>query len=177
LGVKSKKHEEMKELSDYYAFWSIAFGDGGIRKYVIDEIIPALNSNINYWLNYLIDNKLEIKFNSELEDQITKYPNNEKPFIYSVLSNGQKRRINLALSQAFAHVMTLNTGRSPSLVFLDEVSSNIDPIGVEGIYNMICELSKDKQVFVTTHDQDLLELLNGCQEINLVMEKGITKLV
>lgn len=177
LSNKSTDLAKLKELSDYYAFWNVAFGDGGIRKYVIDEIIPALNSNINYWLQFLIDNKIEIQFNNELEDSITKYPNDEKPFIYSVLSNGQKRRINLALSQAFAHVMSLNTGKSPSLVFLDEVSSNIDPIGVEGIYNMICELSKDKQVFITTHDQDLLELLNGCQEINLVMEKGVTKLV
>lgn len=177
LSTKLEDLKSLKDLTEYYAFWTIAFGDSGIRKYVIDEIIPALNSNINYWLQFLIDNKLEINFNNELEDFITKFPNDGKPFIYSILSNGQKRRINLALSQAFAHVMSLNTGRSPSLVFLDEVSSNIDPIGVEGIYNMICELSKDKKVFITTHDQDLLELLNGCQEINLVMEKGVSKLV
>lgn len=161
----------LKNLTDYYAFWSIAFGDGGIRKYIIDEIIPALNQNVNYWLQFLIDNKLEINFDNELNEKITKYPES-KPLPYHVLSNGQRRRINLALSQSFAHVMSLNTGRYPSLVFLDEVTTNIDPVGVEGIYNMICELSKEKQVVVTTHDHDLLELLNGCQELNLRMQNG-----
>jgi ABC-type multidrug transport system ATPase subunit len=62
-------------------------------------------------------------------------------------------------------------------VFLDEVTTNIDPVGVEGIYNMICELAKDKQVIVTTHDHDLLELLNGCHELNLKMQNGASNLV
>lgn len=173
---KLKEYDDLKILSDYYSFWVIAFGDSGIRKYIIDEIIPALNKNIEYWLNILIDNKLEISFNNELEEKITKYPSDGNPFIYDVLSNGQRRRINLALSQSFAHVMSLNTGRSPSLIFLDEVTTNIDPSGVEGIYKVICELSKEKQVFVTTHDQYLLELLSGCQEINLKMKNGISTL-
>ena len=173
---KLKEYDDLKVLSDYYSFWVVAFGDSGIRKYIIDEIIPALNKNIEYWLDILIDNKLEISFNNELEEKITKYPSDGNPFIYDVLSNGQRRRINLALSQSFAHVMSLNTGRSPSLIFLDEVTTNIDPSGVEGIYKVICELSKEKQVFVTTHDQYLLELLNGCQEINLKMKNGISRL-
>ena len=176
LVEKSSSLSEMKGLVEYYAFWNIAFGDAGIRKYVIDEIIPALNDNVNYWLNFLIDNKLEIKFDNELNETISKFPE-AKNLSYHILSNGQRRRINLALSQSFAHVMSLNTGRYPSLVFLDEVTTNIDPVGVEGIYNMICELAKDKQVIVTTHDHDLLELLNGCQELNLKMKNGASNLV
>jgi len=177
LDLKTKEYNDLKLLNEYYSFWVIAFGDSGIRKYIIDEIVPALNKNIKYWLNILIDNKLDISFNNELEETISKYPaTEENPFVYDVLSNGQRRRINLALSQSFAHVMSLNSGRSLSLVFLDEVTTNIDPSGVEGIYKVICELSKDKQVFVTTHDQYLLELLSGCQEMNLRMKDGISKL-
>jgi len=77
---------------------------------------------------------------------------------------------------AFAHVMSLNSGKTPNIVFLDEVSSNVDPQGVIGIYNMICEIAKDKQVFVTTHDHDLIDFLNGCDSLDLVMKNGITKL-
>jgi len=177
--VLKTKTEEVKKLNDltkYYDYWTVAFGDAGIRRYIIDEIIPALNKNIEYWLQFLIDNKLSITFNNELEEHIEKYPSDGNPYIYEVLSNGQRRRINLALSQAFAHVMSLNTGKFPSLVFLDEVTTNIDQIGVQGIYKMICEISKEKQVFVTTHDQDLLELLNGCENIGLTMKNGISTL-
>jgi ABC-type multidrug transport system ATPase subunit len=95
---------------------------------------------------------------------------------YFAISGGQKRRINLALSQAFAHIMSLNTGRYLNLVFLDEVTSNIDKSGAEAIYQMIVELAQDKRVFITTHDQNLLEYLKGCETLNLVMKNGETKL-
>lgn len=159
-----------------YDFWITAFGDTGIRKYIIDEIVPALNSNIGYWMQFLIDNKITLKFDNEFNETIEKYPTDGSVYLYECMSNGQRRRINLALSQAFAHVMSLNSGKTPNIVFLDEVSSNVDPQGVIGIYNMICELAKEKQVFVTTHDHDLIDFLNGCDSLNLVMRNGITKL-
>jgi DNA repair exonuclease SbcCD ATPase subunit len=177
LKDKISNYEEIKKQEKYLEFWKIAFGDSGIRKFVLDEIIPALNENLNYWLQFLIDGKLQILFDNTLEEKIFKFPNDDKPLVYHILSNGQRRRINLALNQAFAHIMSLNTGKSPGLVFLDEVSSNIDAVGIESIYAMICELSKEKMVFVTTHDENLLEMLNGCSEIQLQMKNGITNLV
>jgi DNA repair exonuclease SbcCD ATPase subunit len=177
LTDRNNKYDEIKEKEQYFEFWKVAFGDTGIRKYVLDEIIPALNDNLNYWLQFLIDGKLQIEFDNTLEEKISKFPNDDKPLIYHILSNGQRRRINLALSQAFAHIMSLNTGKSPGLVFLDEVSSNIDAVGIESIYAMICELSKEKMVFVTTHDENLLEMLNGCSELSLQMQNGVSILV
>jgi ABC-type multidrug transport system ATPase subunit len=94
------------------------------------------------------------------------------------MSNGEERRINLGTSQAFAYVMMLNCGRCPSLVFLDEVTGgSIDKAGVIGIYNMIFELAKDRQVFVTTHNENLLQMLQGCEAITLKKENDITVLV
>ncbi len=173
------KETEIKQCEDdqpYLDYWIKAFGDNGIRRYVVSGIVPALNAKIDYWLQYLIDNKLTLTFDDQLEDRIARNPPDGSVFIYHVLSNGQRRRMNLAVSQAFAHIQTLNTGSSPSVVFLDEVTTNIDPIGVQGIYNMICEMSKDKQVFVTTHDQDLLALLSGCDTIWIEMKDGTSRL-
>jgi len=164
-----------KELP-YYEFWSVAFGDSGIRKFVIDGIIPALNAKIAYWMQFLIDGKIDLKFNNELEETIERNPSDGDPFVYYGMSGGEKRRLNLAVSQAFAHVMMLSSGTCPNIVFLDEVTTNIDQIGVVGVYNMIVELAKDRQVFITTHDQNLLELLDGCDLINLEKRKGFTRM-
>ena len=168
--------QNLEILNNYFEFWFEAFGDEGIRKLVVNEIIPALNSRLSYWLQILIDNKIDIKFDSSLNEFISKFPDKDKELIYPVLSNGQKRRINLAVNQAFAHVMMLSHGVMPNIIFLDEVTSNIDSLGVQAIYNMICELSKNKKVFVTTHDQDLISMLNGCQEITLEMKNGESSL-
>ncbi len=167
---------DLEKQLPYYEFWSVAFGDSGIRKFVIDGIIPALNSRVEYWLQFLIDGKIKLSFNNELEEKIERSPSDGDPFVYYAMSGGERRRLNLAVSQAFAYVMMLNSGMFPSLVFLDEVKTNIDKIGVVGVYNMIVELAKDRQVFITTHDQNLLEMLEGCELINLEKRKGFTNL-
>ena len=175
-----EKEKEVKELESelpYFDYWIAGFGEQGIRKWVVDGIIPELNSRINYWLQFLIDNRITLKFDNELDETIERNPVDGDPYVYHAMSTGQRRRLNLAVSQSFAHIMAMSSGCVPSVVFLDEVSTNVDPLGVQGIYNMICELAEDKQVFVTTHDQDLLRMLQGADVISLVHEKGYTKLV
>lgn len=167
---------EMKELENkipYYSFWVKAFGDEGIRAFVIEEIIPALNSRVNYWLQFLIDGKFELLFNNKLEETIKRIPEG-KSLSYNCLSGGQHCRIDLAISQAFAHVMMVTAGTVPSVVCLDEIGANIDRAGIESIYKMICELSRHRQIIVVTHDPDLLDLLSGCDAIEVAMENGFT---
>jgi predicted ATPase len=41
---------------------------------------------------------------------------------------------------------------------------------------MINELARDRQVLVTTHDPNLLELLENCDVINVVKKDGFTTL-
>lgn len=174
-----KKQDTIKDLEKqipYYEFWVDAFGDSGIRKWIVEGIIPALNSRLDYWMQVLDDNRIKIQFNNELEETIHKNLEEDIEFYYYTMSAGQKRRLNLAVSQSFAHIMMLTTNTCPSICFLDEVTTNIDPVGVQGIYNMICELAEQRQIFITTHDPDLLNMLSGCDTINLKMENGVSKL-
>ncbi len=173
--LKGTELEAAEEEVPYYEYWVHAFGDRGIRKYVIDGIIPALNARIGYWMQYLIENKIELVFDNELEATISR---NGNPVDYYGTSNGERRRINLAVSQAFAYVMMLNSGTCPSLVFLDEITGGgIDRAGVIGVYNMIFELAKERQVLVTTHNENLISMLQGCQEIKLRKKNDVTQLV
>jgi DNA repair exonuclease SbcCD ATPase subunit len=174
-----QKEDELSEAEEsigYYEFMVKAF-DIEIRRFVIDDILPGLNNKISYWLQFLMEGKIRIKFDNQMEEHIDRNPPDGDPFVYYVMSGGERRRINLAVSQAFAYIMMLSSGCSPSIVFLDEVTTNVDPVGVEGIYRMIQELSNGKQVFVTTHDQGLLEKLNGCDKIVLQKKDGFTKII
>lgn len=180
--VLSQMEDCTKEISKveleipYYDFWIKGFGDEGIRSFIIDGILPALNARINYWLQFLIDNKIQLRFDKQFDATIERNPPDGDPFVYNATSGGERRRINLAISQAFAHVMMLSSGTCPSLISLDEVALNVDLPGVYGIYKMICELARDRQVLVTTHDQNLLDLLATADEITVVKKDGFTKL-
>lgn len=175
-----EKEKEVKELEQelpYYDYWITGFGDHGIRKWIVDGIVPELNNRINYWLQFLIDNRITLVFDNELNEKIERNPVDGDPYVYHAMSTGQRRRLNLAVSQSFAHIMMMSAGSIPSLVFLDEVSTNVDPLGVQGIYNMISELAEDKQVFITTHDPDLIRMLEGADTLKVVHENGFTRLV
>jgi DNA repair exonuclease SbcCD ATPase subunit len=184
LSTKVRECEEKKEETKkseqeipYYEFWVKAFGDTGIRKYVIDGIITTLNDRIEYWLQFLIDNRIKLTFDNELNETIDRYPFNGRPYVYHGMSGGQRRRLNLTVAAAWAFISALNSGASPSSIFLDEVTMNMDIVGIQGIYRMICELSKEKQVFVIDHNEQLLQMLDGCDTIQLEMQDEISKKV
>jgi len=115
-----------------------------------------------------------LRFDNELNETIERNPADGDPYVYHAMSTGQRGKLNLAVSQSFAHIMMLSAGSIPSIVFLDEVSTNVDLSGNIGIYKMIMELSQDRQVFITTHDQSLLQMLDGCDFLDLVHENGFT---
>jgi ABC-type multidrug transport system ATPase subunit len=92
------------------------------------------------------------------------------------MSGGEHQRIDLGIALAFAQVMMLTSGTCPSLVCLDEVGTNLDRPGIVAVYNMICELSREKQVLVTTHDPDLLEMLAGHETIKIIKENGFSRI-
>jgi len=184
LEEKTQKYNEKaieinqaNDLMAYYDFWVEAFGDTGIRSWAIKGIVPALDSSMAYWLDVLFDGLITLKFDGELNQTIERNPANGDPFVYYAMSTGEQKMLNLSVSQSFAQVMMLTWGAIPSFVFLDEVGSNMDDVAKQGVYNMICELSKERQVFVTTHDKYLLDLLQGCSKIRLEKKDGFTKLI
>jgi DNA repair exonuclease SbcCD ATPase subunit len=177
IGAVETVIAEGEQWIPYYEFWIDGFGDDGIRALVIEEILPALNARINYWLQFLIDNKIQLEFDNKFDVVIQRNPPDGDPFVYNATSGGERRRINLAISQAFAHVMMISAGTCPSVISLDEVALNVDIPGVHGIYKMICELARDRQVFVTTHDPNLNDLLNSCDTLTVVKENGFTTIM
>lgn len=175
LEFKGKELQESESELPYFEYWEEAFGDNGIRKFIIEGIIPPLNERISYWLQILIDGLIEVKFDNTLEETITR---NGNPASYHNMSKGEIRRINLAVSQSFAYVMMLNSDCCPNIVFLDEITGGgIDRAGAPYVYNMILELAKERQVFVTTHNEILMSLLNGCSTMTLKKENDVTSLV
>lgn len=164
------KLDEIGGRIPYLSWWAKGFDD--IRSFLIERIVPSLNARTADWMRCLINGKIKVEFDKHLDVTITS-PNGAE-LCYSTICGSEKQRINLAISQAFAHIMMLSSGTWPSIVFLDEVSDSIDRRGVKSIYNMICELSNEKQVFVITHNSHLIQMLEGVDTITMLRENGST---
>ena len=82
-----------------------------------EDVIRDICQSNELYCHILIDNKISLEFNNELDEKIERSPSDGDPFVYHAMSGGERRRLNLAVSQAFAHIMTLSSGVCPSLVF------------------------------------------------------------
>lgn len=162
----------------YYDYWIHGFGDDGIRSMVIDDILPPLNRRVEYWMQILMDGRLSLTFKtSKLSEVLERRPSDGNQFVHAALSGGEHQRIDLGLSQSFAHIMGMSVGNIPSIIALDEVAAHVDREGVRAVYRMITELAKDRQVLVITHDPDLQDLLAEADQIVVEKKQGVTRLV
>ena len=167
--LKTKENDKK-----YYEFWIKGFGDVGIKSYIIQQLIPVLNEKINYWLQFLIDNKIQVFFDEYLDVEIKRVDTDG--LTYKQGSGGEKKRIDLAISLAFADIMRLSTKTDNNIMFLDEVAESLDGDGVEGVYKTILELSNERSIFIITHHTQLLEKLENIKRLNIVKENNFTKL-
>lgn len=165
----------------YYDYWIEGFGDNGIRSMVIEDILPALNKRIEYWLQILMDGRLSLTFESAaMAERLECRPSDGNPFVHNALSGGEHQCIDLALSQSFAHMAAMSYGVTasnlPSIIALDEVAAHVDEVGVRAVYRMINELAKERQVLVITHDKDLQDMLAEADQLVVEKRDGISTL-
>jgi DNA repair exonuclease SbcCD ATPase subunit len=153
------------------SFWEKALSEKGVIKYVIRNILSYFNERINYYLSYLTDHTFSLEFDDELSENITI---GDTITHYISLSGGERRKINLAVMMALKDLLLLSDTDHPDLLFFDEVAENIDEQGIQGLYNLLLDLKKTRQIFVITHNKNLKTLLDSSKRITVEKKKGIS---
>ena len=173
LNIENAQKEKSKHQLNYEVmrFWEKALSEKGVIKYIIRNILSYFNERINYYLSYLTDQNFSLEFDEELSEIIT-IGTNITPYIS--LSGGEKRKINLAVMMALKDLLLLTNSNHSNLLFFDEVAENIDEQGIQGLYNLLMELKKDRQIFVITHNKHLKSLLDSSKRLTLEKRKGIS---
>ena len=106
--------------------------------------------------NYLI----EIAKNKTLGYELT-VNDGEIVLNYSSLSSGYKSRLDLVIALALNSAIKLLTGISINVLFLDEILSAVDSVGIESISNLLNKIKHrfpEKIIFVVSHNQILKEV-------------------
>lgn len=106
--------------------------------------------------NYLI----EITRNKTLGYELT-VNDGEIVLNYSSLSSGYKSRLDLVIALALNSAIKLLTGISINVLFLDEILSAVDSVGIESISKLLNKIKHrfpEKIIFVVSHNQILKEV-------------------
>ena len=156
---KEKESEDIK----YFEILEKLYSDDGIKKIILENYLPTLNSEIEFTLQEL-HFPYNLYFDSEFKPKLTHLGIEISP---ETLSTGEHKRVDLAVLVA---VMRMIKMKFPNLntFTLDEVLSSIDINGIYEIIKFLQQTSKELNIniFIVTHTQQLpLEFFNYKIEI------------
>ncbi|OTG91098.1 ATP-dependent nuclease [Acinetobacter sp. ANC 3813] len=156
LSEIAKSHKETKEYEEFSKKFHEVFNaqESELRQklFVVEERIRSIfqtqfgSASISFEFEEL---KIEsfFKNSSIMIDDGIKVPMTEK-------GNGMQRSVALALLQVYADVMAFDEEQGvskPFYLFIDEPEICLHPKGQQKLFQALLEISKHRQVFVTTH--------------------------
>jgi len=148
------RHEELSRKRVIIDAASMLLRDNGIKAKVIRHYIPIINRSINHYLTAM---DFPILFNLDDEFAETIKSRYRDDFSYDSFSEGEKKRIDLALLLTWRAVARLKNSASTNLLILDEVfDSSLDANGTEEFLKIIAALESDTNIFVISHKTDQL---------------------
>jgi DNA repair exonuclease SbcCD ATPase subunit len=141
------------DQSQYYDFVSNLLKDGGVKTVIINKYLPLINQKVNEYLRMM---DLYINFTLDGEFNETILTNTFENFTYGNFSEGQKQRINLALTFALMSVAAMKNSVNTNLMILDEIlDGSMDSEGISLFLNIIRQEMKDKNIFMISHRDNL----------------------
>lgn len=127
--------------------------DSGIKARLIKHYLPIINKQINTYL-MAMDFPVHFMLDEEFQEHIQSLHRDD--FTYDSFSEGEKKRIDLALLLTWRAVARLKNSASCNVLVLDEVfDSSLDVAGTEEFMKIIRSLERTN-VFVISHKTDTL---------------------
>lgn len=145
--------------------------DNGIRTKIIQHYLPVINKWVNYYLSAM-DFPIQFTLDDQFNETIKSRHRDE--FSYENFSEGEKKRIDLALVLTWRAVARLKNSVYTNLLLFDEVfDSSLDVSGTEDFLRLLHTLDKDTNVFVISHKTDAM-IDKFSHVLSVVKERGFS---
>ena len=172
--VDSKKLDELKSKLEHQQFLLKLLTDKNsfIRRKIINKTIPFLNTRLNYYTSELGLPHV-VKFDDDMSCTVSEYG---RELDFGNLSNGEKKRVNMALSLSFRDVLHHLHGKV-NLMFIDEIDGgSLDEIGIDAIIKMIKKKSSDDDIaiWIISHRPEMVGRFE--HEITIQKENGFSSI-
>ena len=143
----SRKNElsEEKQLQEVS---QVLLKDNGIKTAIIREYLPVLNKLINKYLtvfDFFVNFNLDDSFNEVIKSR------GRDEFSYASFSEGEKKRIDLAILLAFRQVAAMKNSAKVNLLIFDEVQDSSLDLDARAKFNDLLDSMAGSNVFVISH--------------------------
>jgi DNA repair exonuclease SbcCD ATPase subunit len=150
------KKRSYLEDAYYYSIISNLIKDGGIKAKIINHYLPIMNKIINKYLsqmNFFVKFELDGNFTETIKSR------HRDAFTYDSFSEGEKRKIDLALLFAWRATAQLKNSVNCNLLIFDEVlDGSLDDVSTESFLDILKAFKKNTNIFVISHkSKELLQ--------------------
>lgn len=178
--------DELSKLADQATclqFWVQAYGNQGIKSYILDDITPFLNRRANKYLGVLSDGHIEVRFSTQSKlkngDSRERFSisvvNADGGGAYTANSGGERKRVDLAINLAMQDLIASRSSKSINIAIFDEVFDALDQQGIERVVDLLGDLShKKSSIFVISHNEGLQSYFTNI--ITVIKENGCSRL-
>lgn len=140
--------------------------DKGIKTKVIEQYLPIINAQVNKYLNDM-DFYISFALDETFAETIKSRERDE--FSYENLSQGERRRLDLAILVTWRYIAELKNSCATNLLICDEILENFDTLGAESAMKLFQSLT-GVNVFVISHRSDIQEY--GFDHVYKVEKRG-----
>jgi len=172
--LSSKETDKVKFDDDfkYLAILEQLYSDTGVKKKILENYLPTLNSEIEFTLHEL-HFPYSLKFNSDFEPELHQL--GEKIGV-DTLSTGETKRVDLAV---LISIIRMLKRKYPALniFMLDEVLSSIDGDGIYDIIGLLQSISKEMNMNIFIINHSPLPIEHFSYKIEVTKKAGFSDIV
>lgn len=141
-----------------------AFGKKGIQALLIETALPEIETEANYLLARMTDNRMHVKIETQKETQKgdvvetleIKISDELGTRNYEMYSGGEAFRINFAIRIALSRLLARRAGAPLPTLIIDEGFGTQDASGIEKLKEAINSIQEDfEKIIVITHVEEL----------------------
>lgn len=159
--------EELQQLEaeiPRLQFWEKGFSNQGIKSFILDDVTPFLNRQLNKYLAQLTSGQIEAEFSTQTQLKSGEYRekftlsinNTDGGDQYQANSAGERKRIDLAVSLALQDLVASRASKQIDIALFDEIFDSLDENGIDGVINLLYELTETKStILVISHNEYL----------------------
>jgi DNA repair exonuclease SbcCD ATPase subunit len=145
---------QYSEQKKYYDILGTILNDKGIKTRIIRKYLPVINNYVNL---YLKDMDFFVNFQLDENFQETIKSRHRDDFSYYSFSEGEKKRIDIALLLTWRHIAAMRNSVNVNLLILDEVfDASLDQAGVDDLMKLF-EVLDNTNLFIISHKIDVLD--------------------
>jgi len=145
-----KSLENKRQLSDY--FYKLLGSKGELRPYLLKQDIAYLNSCMQKYIHEFFSNT-DVELRLDGADINILINSNGIQKKVTSLSGGEKKRLNIAIQLGLYDLIQATSQVSFNMLWLDEIESELDPVGVQQLINIIEDKSDTSEsvYWITNH--------------------------